>query len=240
MQKLSVSLIIPAYNEEKYIGACLDYVFKNSGGAFFEIIVVDNASRDRTREIAQHFPDVKIAYEERKGLTRARQRGFEEARGDILAYIDADTRMPAGWAETIAKEFERDKNLASLSGPYVYYDIPAWKQFLVDIYWNLFAIPLYFIIGYMVVGGNFAIRKKTLQKMGGFNESIEFYGEDTDIARRAHKFGKVKFKPSFKMHTSARRLAGQGLLRSAFLYAFNFISEVVAKRPITKKYIDIR
>src|SRR3989344_5716630 len=132
MQKLSVSLIIPAYNEEKYIGACLDYVFKNFGGAFFEIIVVDNASRDRTREIAQHFPHVKIAYEERKGLTRARQRGFEEARGDILAYIDADTRMPAGWAETIAKEFERDKNLASLSGPYVYYDIPAWKQFLVD------------------------------------------------------------------------------------------------------------
>src|ERR1035437_1050948 len=111
MKNPKISLIIPAYNEEKYIGECLDYVFKNSDNKFFEIIVIDNKSTDKTGEIARKYKNVKVIYEERKGLTRARQRGFEEAQGDILAYIDADTHMPKGWAQMIISEFEKNNNI---------------------------------------------------------------------------------------------------------------------------------
>ncbi len=240
MNEPKVSLIIPAYNEEKYIKACLEHAIGNSGGKFFEIIVVDNNSSDRTKEIAEKIKGVRVVHEGQKGLTLARQRGFAESRGDILAYADADTQMPEGWYEAVVSEFKKNERLACLSGPYVYYDIPGWQRFLVKIYWYVFAFPAYLIIGYMTVGGNFAIRRSVLERMNGFDTSISFYGEDTNIARRARAFGKVKFRPDFVMYTSGRRLAGQGLFKTSFLYAANFISEALFHRPVTQEYKDIR
>ncbi|MFA5831344.1 MAG: glycosyltransferase family 2 protein [Candidatus Paceibacterota bacterium] len=235
-----ITLAIPAYNEEKYIGTCLDHAIKNSDGGFFEILVIDNASADKTAEVAAKFPGVRVVREEKKGLTRARQRAFEEMRGDILAFVDADTQMPKGWCETVRDEFAKNGTLAALSGPYVYYDISKYQQFLVKLYWYLLGFPVYFILGYMVVGGNFAIRKSVLEKMKGFDTAIEFYGEDTNVARRAHAFGKVKFSAKFIMYTSGRRLAGQGMLTTSLLYMSNYISEAFFHKPTTQKYTDIR
>ena len=239
MKTPTISLVIPAYNEEKCIGECLDHAIKHAGNKFLEIIVIDNASKDKTRQIAEG-KGVKVAHEKRKGLTRARQRGFIEAKGDILAYVDADTKMPEGWFETVLEEFSKDPNLAALSGPYIYYDISPFNKFLVKLYWKFLAIPSYYISGYMVVGGNFAIRKSVLDKMNGFDTTIEFYGEDTNIARRASKFGKVKFRIDFPMHTSGRRLTGYGVFKMALIYGSNFLSEAILHRPLGRKYTDVR
>lgn len=238
---MKISLIIPAYNEGKYIGECLREAIKNGGSVFSEIIVIDNASTDDTTKIAASFPHVRVVREEKKGLTKARERGLQEASGDVLAYIDADTRMPSGWGEAVLREFTLHDNLAALSGPYIYYDVPLIQQWIVRyLWWGGLAMPFYLYAGYMLVGGNFAIRRSVLQKMGGFDTSIEFYGEDTDIARRASKFGKVKFKPSFVMYTSGRRFHGQGIIKTGVLYGANFLSEIFLRRPVTQKYEDIR
>lgn len=236
---MKISLVIPAHNEELYIESCLDHAIRHGAEGLYEIIVVDNASTDATSDRAKRYPGVRVVHEEKKGLTHARQRGFSEAQGTLLAYIDADTRMPAGWVDTVAKEFADNPKLAVLSGPYVYYDIPAWQRLLVRMYY-LGAMPLYFLTGYMATGGNFVIRRDILEKMNGFDTSIAFYGEDTDLARRAHAFGKVKFKPSFIMHTSGRRLSGQGIAKTALIYSSNYLSEAVLRHPATKKYKDIR
>jgi len=235
-----ITLAIPAYNEEKCIGDCLTHAIKSARGGFFEVIVIDNASTDKTAEVASSFPNVRVVREEKKGLTRARQRAFEEARGEILAFVDSDTQMPEGWCDTIRNEFIKDSKLAALSGPYIYHDIPKFQQFLVKLYWYFLGLPVYFILGYMVVGGNFAIRKNVLEKMNGFDTSIEFYGEDTNIARRAHSFGKVKFNIKFVMYTSGRRLSEQGLMKTSLLYMSNYISEAFFHKPTTQQYIDIR
>jgi len=237
---LKISLIIPAYNEEKYIGECLDHVIKNSDGKFFEIIVVNNASTDKTAEIAEKYTGARVVREENKGLTFARQRGFLEAQGDILAYIDADTRMPKGYYEKVEKEFSKNPNLVCFSGPHEYYDIKKFHQILAKIFWKIFAFPVYIIVGYMTIGVNFAIKKDTLKKMNGFDTSITFYGEDTDIARRAHKYGKVKFRTNFGMPTSGRRLTHHGILKTTVIYVVNFVSEVVFHKSATKQYKDIR
>jgi glycosyltransferase involved in cell wall biosynthesis len=240
MEHPTISLVIPAYNEEKYIGECLNHV-KNSQGNFLEIIVVDNASTDKTAEIAKSYAGVRVVREENKGLTYARQRGYLEAKGDILAFVDADTWMPIGWYSKVVKEFSEHKDTACLSGPYIYHDISKINQFLVKVlYWYMLAMPIYWIIGYMVTGGNFAIRKDILEKMKGFDTTIEFYGEDTNIARRAHKFGKVKFKPSFVMYISGRRLNSQGIFKTAFLYITNYLGEVILHKPINREYKDFR
>jgi glycosyltransferase involved in cell wall biosynthesis len=240
MENPKVSLIIPAHNEEKNIETCLSYATKSSQNGFFEIIVINNASDDRTRAVAEKVLGVKVIDEPKKGLTVARQSGFEHATGDILAYVDADTRMPNGWLETIEKEFKNNPHLACLSGPYTYFDVSAWQKLLVWIYWHFLAFPMYLFVGYMTVGGNFAIRRNVVEKMGGFDTNISFYGEDTNIARRASQFGKVKFKLNLIMPTSGRRFHGEGFAGTAIEYMRNFLSEVFFHHPSTKEYEDIR
>ena len=130
---IQLSIIIPAYNEEKVIGPCLEAVIanmkdleddkqKNNYGV--EIIVVNNASTDRTKEIALSFPGVKVVDENKKGLTHARQAGHIAAQGELEANIDADTIMPLGWVKRVLYEFNRNSNLVAISGPYIYYDMP--------------------------------------------------------------------------------------------------------------------
>lgn len=237
-----ISLVIPAYNEEKYIKACLDSVVENAQGKFFEIIVVDNESTDRTASIAASVPGVRVISEPQraqKGPTFARERGFRESKGDIVAYIDADTLMPKGWVETIEREFSKNENLVCLSGPYVYFGIPLYQKVLTALYWR-FAFLMYFMLGYMVIFGNVAIRRRVLEKMGGLDTKVVFYGDDTNLARRAHEYGKVKFTFAFKMYTSGRRLVGQGFLNTAFIYVKSFFSEVFKLSPAEEEYTEIR
>jgi glycosyltransferase involved in cell wall biosynthesis len=233
-----ISLIIPAYNEEKYLGECLKHATQN-GKEIFEIIVVNNASTDKTHEVAGSFPNVKVVHEPRKGLTKARQRGFLETSGEILAYTDADTKMPPGWAGKISKHFEKDETLVCVSGPGIYYDQSFGGKTLAWAYW-FFAYIIHFFVGYMAYGANFAVKKSALEKIGGFDENISFYGEDTNLARRLSKVGKVKFVLNFYIYNSARRVKSEGLAKMAIKYTINFVSEVWRGKPATEEYIDIR
>jgi glycosyltransferase involved in cell wall biosynthesis len=235
----TISLIIPAYNEEAYLPACLDAVMQNVAGKALEIIVVDNNSTDRTKEVIERYPEVTYLFEPRKGITRARQCGFVKASGDILAYVDADTRPPSGWVEQIWEQYRAQPDLACLSGPYSFYDLSGIRNAL-SAGWFIAARPLYAVIGYIIVGGNFAIRRDVLEKMGGFDSSIEFYGEDVDIAKRAGKQGKVIFSPRFVMPTSGRRMKKQGFLKIAAIYFLNYFSVVFRGKPATIGYTDVR
>jgi glycosyltransferase involved in cell wall biosynthesis len=239
MRRPTISLIIPAYNEEAYLPACLDAVMRNVAGKAMEIIVVDNNSTDGTKEVVERYPGVTYVFEPEKGITRARQRGFLESKGEILAFVDADTLPPANWIEQIWEQFARKKDLACLSGPYSFYDLSGMRN-KISTGWFVAARPLYGITGYMMVGGNFAIPRDVLEKMGGFDSSIEFYGEDVDIAKRARKQGKVLFSPRFVMPTSGRRMKKQGFAKIAGIYFINYFSIVFRGKPATKDYQDVR
>ena len=234
-EKLKISLIIPAHNEEKYIGSCLEHAIKNSNGNFTEIIVVDNASSDKTSEIAKKYKNVKVVREDRKGTSLARDCGFRASSGEILAFIDADTHMPAGWSEIILEEFTKDKKLVCLSGPCFFHDVHIVHKHIIKFFY--FVVPIFWPI---VAGGNFAIRREALHQMDGFDTSITFYGDDTNITRRAKKIGKVKFNLKFKITTSGRRFGHQGFLKLSSVYILNFFSETLFHKIATKKYKDIR
>jgi glycosyltransferase involved in cell wall biosynthesis len=237
--QLTVSLIIPAYNEEKDIGACLDAVIA-SAGKFYEIIVVDNGSTDRTKQIVESYKGIRLVSEEKRGVMNARQRGIDETSGDIVAFIDSDTKMISGWYEQIIKKFDENKDLATLSGPYIYENISLWTKFLVWIYWYFIILPIYYIFGSVAIFGNFAIRRSVLEKMGGLDTSIVFYGDDTDTVRRAQKFGKAVFSMDFKIKTSPRRFEQEGLLFTAWRYSINFIHIMLFKKPHTKDQTILR
>jgi glycosyltransferase involved in cell wall biosynthesis len=146
---MKLSFIIPAFNEELYIGECLDCILKYAKKRYHEIIVVDNGSIDRTSEIAQSRPGVRVVHEARRGITQARQRGLEEATGDLLAYLDADTRIPPSWLDIAEQTFKEDDDIACLSGPYLYYDGPRFKRRLITAI-SLSALPVgRFLFGYI-------------------------------------------------------------------------------------------
>lgn len=244
---MKLSFVIPAYNEEKSIGACLESVLrqienKNCG---VEIIVVNNASTDRTKEIADSFPGVRVIDEPRKGLSSARQTGFSASCGDLIANIDADTRLTPDWIDKVFKAFLENPKLAAFSGPYIYYDLSKTVNWWVRIFYYFGFIgclfnKYIFHKGAMLQGGNFVVRKSALQKIGGYNLDFDFYGEDTDIACRLCEAGDVVFTFNLPMYASGRRLKEEGILTMAVRYGINHLWTILFSEPFTKKFKDIR
>ena len=210
-----------------------------------EIVVVNNASSDRTEEIARSFDGVKVVNEGKKGLVHARQAGFEATSAELVANIDADTMLPAGWVKTVIAEFEKNSSLVALSGPYIYHDLSLWNRFLVRGFYHISYIAyllnrFVFKIGSMIQGGNFVIKRSAWVKAGGYDTSISFYGEDTDIAVRMSKVGPVKWTFRLPMLTSGRRLQHEGVFQTAGVYVLNYIWVTFRGRPATKDYTDVR
>lgn len=237
---MNISVIIPAFNEEEYIKYSLESINENAPNNLLEIIVVNNASTDNTEKVVRKFKKARIVKENRKGLPFARQKGLIAAKGDILAYIDADSIIPKNWFKILNREFRQNKNLVAISGPYIYYDLPKWKKKVAKIYNKYFLLSVSKLSKHMILGGNFAAKKDALFKMGGFDTKIKFYGEDVNIGRRLKKIGKVKFIKEFYVFTSARRLKSEGMVKTGATYAANYITESIFKKPLTKKYKDVR
>ena len=237
---MKISLIIPAYNEEHYIGPCLESVMTQRSKDIAEVIVVDNGSTDGTIAMVKKFPEVKILSELKKGPTYARQRGFMEAKNELVAYIDADTRIPPDWAAIAEKEFTKNPKLVSLSGPFRYYDLPPFKKLLAEGLWRLSAMPTFWMTGYMILGANFIVKRAALEKVGGFDTDIIFYGDDTNLAWRLSKVGTVKFNMNFFILGSGRRLTQDGLVKTFYLYAINYLWMATRHKPLTEQYKDVR
>lgn len=115
-RRVSVSVVIPARDEERILAACLRALSLQSDPVD-EIIVVDNASKDGTAEIALSHAGVVVIGEPRAGITYARNTGFDAAKGDVIARIDADTVVTPGWARAIRQAFTTDAGPAALTGP---------------------------------------------------------------------------------------------------------------------------
>jgi glycosyltransferase involved in cell wall biosynthesis len=244
---MRLSFVVPAYNEEAYLPACLESILAQTGelGDAVEIIVVNNASSDHTLQVAMGYAGVRVVDEPRKGLTFARQAGFAASTGELIANVDSDSRLTEGWVKTVLKEFAAEPKLVALSGPFIYYDMSPSQRVSVRVFY-LIAYLVYAVnrwvlrAGSMVQGGNFVLRRSALEQIGGFNTAISFYGEDTDIARRMNQVGKVKFTFELKMFSSARRLKKEGMLRIAGRYTINYFWTIFGKTPYTKEYTDIR
>ncbi len=237
---MKVSVVIPAYNEEGYIGRCLKAALREiqSSGIDAEVIVVDNASTDETASVVSAFGCVKLVHEPRRGLSWARQRGYTASRGELIANLDADCIMPRGWLTKAVKAFDANPRLVCLSGPFIYYDLPSFPQIMTTIFFLagiLFSTLSQYVLrsGAVAQGGNFTVRRTALARVGGYNTEIEFYGEDTDIACRLARVGTVKFSFRYPIRSSGRRLAREGVLRTGYVSAINNIFVVLYGRPLT-------
>ena len=242
---LRLSVIVCAHNEAGYLAACLHSLLAQSRTPD-EILVINNASTDETRTVAQQIPYVRVVDEPRKGLVVARETGRREARGDILVYLDADCRAPLRWLELIERHFARDPDLIALSAPYRFYDWDWWGRLLIRAYDVTLAPATQLLvkhvlgIGTIFYGGNFAVRCEALARIRGFDTSIEFHGEDTNLGRRLLEIGRVVLVRDCYLYTSARRYNAMGKGAVFRLYVRNFTSELLHHRPKDTTHVDVR
>ena len=233
------SAIIPAYNEQDRIEACINSVrraFEWSYPESYEIIVVDNGSTDATAEIAREAGCVVIR-EPKKGVTRARQAGLKAARGTRVAFVDADNILPPGWLHEVEEALDRI-NVVCVSGPVVYYDLPIYKRVLTSAFYSVAKLLHIFLP--MVQGGNFVVKSWAMEAAAGFDTSIDFYGEDTSTAIRLSKIGNIKFNLGAYCYSSSRRLDSEGLILTGSRYILNYLWMWTFKKPFTLQYNDIR
>lgn len=245
---MKLSFVIPAYNEEKYIEDCLSSIFELDALKNYEVILADNNSTDKTVEIVSFkYPQVKIVSVSKKGPAAARNSGAQVAKGELIAFIDADCRLPKEWWIRVKKIFQSSQNLVLLNGPYRYYEITnLLEQFL----FFLSNVVLFSLIEFLartilrlggpVYGGNVIVREEAFKRINGFDEKFDFYGEDINLAKRLMKEGEVRFNSSLWVYSSVRRLESEGRLKSWYIYSINTAWALFFGKVLHKKYRDIR
>lgn len=241
----TITVIVCAYNEAQFLSACLHSLLAQSRPPD-EVIVIDNASSDATGAVARAVPGVTVVDEPAKGLVVARETARRVAQGEILAYVDADCRVPLQWIERIEQRFARHPALVAVTGPYRFYDWDLLGCGLIRAYDLLVAPPTHLLVhhglgaGAILYGGNFAVRRSALERIGGFDRSIEFHGEDTNLGRRLTPLGHIAVARECWVWTSARRYRVMGKRKVFGLYVRNFWSEILRHRPADHDHLDVR
>lgn len=208
-----LSIVIPAYNEEKTIEQCLAALVKQKTDKELEVILVDNNSSDNTAEIAKTFSkrlNIRMVKELKKGRGAARARGFKEAKGEVILSTDADTVVPPDWIEGLTGFFASPKVIA-VTGTTKVRDSKLLTNIAMSILQPLFMHLYRIYIGhYWLSGFNFAIRKDIYEESGGFDDNLNTL-EDVDLSVKVAKLGRIVFTARYPVQTSGRRYS-QGLI----------------------------
>lgn len=188
MSEYTFSVIIPAHNEEKYIGKCLQAVksaAKYVGDAKTEIIVVANRCTDKTVAIARHY-GAKVVINEEKCIAAIRNAGVREAKGEIIVTIDADSLMTKYSLCEI--KFLLDSGNYVGGGTNPKFDRMSVGIAFSSAYVAMNLIPIMMKNGGYLSGAMFWLYKRDFDVIGGFDETLVSL-EDMDFAVRLKKLG---------------------------------------------------
>ncbi len=191
-----VSVVVCAYNAERTMDACLASL-EVLNYPDYEVIVVNDGSRDRTLEIAESYPYCRIISQPNKGLSVARNVGAEAATGEIVAYTDSDCVADPDWLTYLVAKMEAG-GLAACGGP----NFPPPEDSLVPA---AVAVapggPTHVLlsdeVAEHIAGCNMAFRRETLLGLGGFDPVYRAAGDDVDICWRFQDAGHaIGFSPA--------------------------------------------
>ncbi len=198
---IMISAIICTRNRSHYLSKAIDSLCKQSLALNeYEIIVVDNASTDDTKdivcEIQQKALNLVYVYESEPGLSSARNTGWRNARGKYVAYLDDDAIASPKWLEEIINAFEKtDPRPACVGGkilPLWEIEKPYWfpKQFLKSLtILDYGETPIFLNDDRIVAGANIAFRKDLLAEIGGFDKRFTNYSDEVFVLERIRKLG---------------------------------------------------
>ena len=226
---MKVSVVIPAYNEEKLLGETLDCIRTATASlpqCEWELVVCDNNSTDRTPEIARER-GARMVFEPVNQISRARNMGAAQATGDWLLFIDADSRASTDLLQDMLSQMQ-----GSLAGgaTIVLDDVDAFVQFWVKA-WNLVSR-----INRWAAGSFIFCETAAFREVGGF--SLELYAsEEIDLFRRLKRLASRQGKRIVILHRHPLHTSG----RKAKLYTpwemirFSLKTALTAGRTLKKR-----
>ena len=181
-----ISVVVPARNSADTIGVCIRSLEEHIPAGKYEIIVVDNDSTDNTgQEASRH--DVTVVSATGVYVSQVRNVGAEQARGDLLAFIDSDCTITPEWYRSAVELLDRDPGTGVVGSRHVIPENPAW----VEAVWaeahhsDRAGEPRE--VAY-IPAGNLLIPRKVFQEVGGFDPTLET-GEDPDLCNRIGSAG---------------------------------------------------
>jgi len=248
-----LSIVVCTYNRSDWLTGCLSSLEPQCENLPVEILVLDNNSTDSTSQVVRQYcertPRIKYVFENRQGLSYARNRGFMEAEGKYIAYIDDDARACPGWIGAILNFFENYPDAAGVGGQHKAFSsvpIPKWfpgeygtrslgqeTRLLGDKEW--------------ISGTNMVFRKSALLEVGGFDPAIGMigdkvsYGEETQLTLRMLARGmKIYYCAEMQVEHAILpyKLTLRWLLRSNFangydgVKTFNYSGSVSGYLPV--------
>lgn len=203
-----ISIIIPALNEEDYLQKLLDCI-KKQGYRGYEVIVADNNSKDKTREIAKKYGCRVV----KGGLPAAgRNAGAKKAKGSILLFLDADVQLEKNFLENAVDEMKK-RNLDA-AGCYIN---PLGDNIIDKFFFSIFNFWTFATqFFYPNASGSGIFCKKWLhKKVNGFDETIKL-SEDMDFVRRCGKYGRFRMLKTAESYVAMRRFEKEGRFKLGF------------------------
>ncbi|HEX7835004.1 MAG TPA: glycosyltransferase [Pseudolysinimonas sp.] len=200
----SISVVIPVRNDAAMLTTALESLAAQTRLPD-EIVVVDNGSSDSSAVIAERA-GARIVAEPRRGIPFASATGYDNARGELIARIDADTVCPPSWLADIERSFERDPGLDLLTGTAEFYGGTelarrlgrAW--YIGGMYW---AVTPY--LGHPpVFGSNFAMRREVWGELGVEVHRQDGIHDDLDLSLHVKPWMQVEYDPDLSVKISAR------------------------------------
>lgn len=218
-----VTIIVPAYNEEKTILRTIASLSETISTKKIEILVVDNNSRDKTKEYVLST-GVQYAFEKKQGVTNARTTGLHTARGTFIINADADTIYPPFWVDLLVDPLIKDENIACSYGRFSFIPEPGYKRFSFFLYEMIG--DLYKTIkgslkdkAMYVYGCSSAYRKQQAIEVNGY-EHPPGSNEDGYLGLKLrNRFGKLNQvkNPKSLAWTSSRKFIADGTLSNRLL-----------------------
>ncbi len=188
MYNLSVTVVIPALNEENFLERCLASLkHLEYPSELLKVIVADNGSEDRTREIARQYTDAVINVP-RKSIAHTRNVGAAETTSDIIAFIDADIIVHPNWLTNAIPHFQNEDVVAVGSYP----DVIQEESNQLQQTWSKLCrssskkpVPVDWL-----PSANLIVRRSAFNQVNGFNENL-ITCEDSDLGYRLQALGKI-------------------------------------------------
>ncbi len=243
--KPTISIIIPAKNEEKWIEATLKGLVKEMKNTKYEIVISDGRSNDKTVAIAKKYVDKIVVYKGKKRQTIAQGRnlGAEKAHGEFFVFIDADTRIPNTdeFFSTALASFKKNVDLVGLTvnirvdpvcerwSDWIVY---AWLNSIHKISNNLFHAGK--------ASGEFQmVKASAFRKINGYNGDL-VASEDYDLFIRLSHIGRTRLEPSLNLYHSGRHARKTGWPRLLLKWWMNAVSRSLLNRSLSKEWEVIR
>lgn len=220
-----MSVVIPVRDDAPALAVCLRLLAEQTVPPF-EVVVVDNGSSDDSARVAREY-GARVVDEPLVGIAPAAATGYDAARGEVIARLDADSTPGPRWLERIGARMAADPQVEAVTGTGTFYGCPAWVAFLMrGLYLHAYYATTHAALGHTSLwGSNMALRSTTWAAVRtAVHRGDPEVHDDLDLAFALGPDRRVVYDSGLVVGVSARSLRGRRQLQRRMRRAFHTLA----------------